>query len=228
MDIDLSVLLSLLSSVRVGVTHASPKSTIRHSSRTVIVSWEISARYVRLVCHLRARCRLIWSSLLLNWTPMADWSRHFGASCEVSVFRPLSRDFVCPVAPGPFCLPMRGIPAISEPVLVKVLLITVESRTGAPTVGSGGGSVAFPARRERAELESRHVLSATISSSPGAIGRWARADADWTAAPSSGGTVPLRRRKTLPECQPFPVMGRVGGFTPWSCIARSVWRAGTG
>ena len=44
----------------------------------------------------------------------------------------------------------------------------------------------------------------------------------------SGGMVPSRRSKTLPECQPFPVMGRVGGFTPWSCIARCVWRAGTG
>ena len=44
----------------------------------------------------------------------------------------------------------------------------------------------------------------------------------------SGGMVLPRRSKTLPECQPFPVMGRVGGFTPWSCIARSVWRAGTG
>ena len=28
--------------------------------------------------------------------------------------------------------------------------------------------------------------------------------------------------------EPFPVTGRVGGFIPWSCIARSVWRAGTG
>ena len=44
----------------------------------------------------------------------------------------------------------------------------------------------------------------------------------------SGGMVLPRRSKTLPVCQPFPVMGRVGGFTPWSCIARSVWRAGTG
>ena len=44
----------------------------------------------------------------------------------------------------------------------------------------------------------------------------------------SGGTVPLRRSKTLPVCEPFPVMGRVGRFIPWSCIARSVWRAGTG
>ena len=44
----------------------------------------------------------------------------------------------------------------------------------------------------------------------------------------SGGMVPLRRSKTLPVWQPFPVVGRAGGFTPWSCIARSVWRAGTG
>ena len=44
----------------------------------------------------------------------------------------------------------------------------------------------------------------------------------------SGGTVPLRRSKTLPVCEPFPVTGRVGRFIPWSCIARSVWRAGTG
>ena len=44
----------------------------------------------------------------------------------------------------------------------------------------------------------------------------------------SGGMVLPRRSKTLPVCQPFPVMGRVGGFTPWSCIARFVWRAGTG
>ena len=44
----------------------------------------------------------------------------------------------------------------------------------------------------------------------------------------SGGTVPLRRSKTLPLCEPFPVTGRVGRFIPWSCIARSVWRAGTG
>ena len=44
----------------------------------------------------------------------------------------------------------------------------------------------------------------------------------------SGGMVPLRRGKTLPVWQPFPVVGRAGGFTPWSCIARSVWRAGTG
>ena len=44
----------------------------------------------------------------------------------------------------------------------------------------------------------------------------------------SGGMVPLRRSKTLPLWQPFPVMGRAGGFIPWSCIARSVWRAGTG
>ena len=44
----------------------------------------------------------------------------------------------------------------------------------------------------------------------------------------SGGTVPLRRSKTLPVCEPFPVTGRGGGCIPWSCIARSVWRAGTG
>ena len=44
----------------------------------------------------------------------------------------------------------------------------------------------------------------------------------------SGGMVPLRRSKTLPVCEPFPVTGRVGRFIPWSCIARSVWRAGTG
>ena len=44
----------------------------------------------------------------------------------------------------------------------------------------------------------------------------------------SGGTVPLRRSKTLPLWEPFPVTGRVGRFIPWSCIARSVWRAGTG
>ena len=44
----------------------------------------------------------------------------------------------------------------------------------------------------------------------------------------SGGTVPLRRSKTLPLWEPFPVTGRVGGFIPWSCIVRSVWRAGTG
>ena len=44
----------------------------------------------------------------------------------------------------------------------------------------------------------------------------------------SGGMVLPRRSKTLPVCQPFPVVGRAGGFTPWSCIARSVWRAGTG
>ena len=44
----------------------------------------------------------------------------------------------------------------------------------------------------------------------------------------SGGTVPLRRSNTLPLWEPFPVTGRVGRFIPWSCIARSVWRAGTG
>ena len=44
----------------------------------------------------------------------------------------------------------------------------------------------------------------------------------------SGGTVPLRRSKTLPVWELFPVTGRVGGFIPWNCIARSVWRAGTG
>ena len=44
----------------------------------------------------------------------------------------------------------------------------------------------------------------------------------------SGGMVLPRRSKTLPVCEPFPMMGRAGGFTPWSCIARSVWRAGTG
>ena len=44
----------------------------------------------------------------------------------------------------------------------------------------------------------------------------------------SGGTVPLRRSQTLPLWEPFPVTGRVGRFIPWSCIARSVWRAGTG
>ena len=44
----------------------------------------------------------------------------------------------------------------------------------------------------------------------------------------SDGTVPLRRSKTLPLWEPFPVTGRVGGFIPWSCIARSVWRAETG
>ena len=44
----------------------------------------------------------------------------------------------------------------------------------------------------------------------------------------SGGMVPSRRSKTLPVCRPFPVAGRARGFTPWSCIARFVWRAGTG
>ena len=44
----------------------------------------------------------------------------------------------------------------------------------------------------------------------------------------SGGTVPLRRSKTLPRWEPFPVTARVGGFIPWICIAKSVWRAGTG
>ena len=32
----------------------------------------------------------------------------------------------------------------------------------------------------------------------------------------SGGMAPSRRSKTLPVCQPFPVVGRAGGFTPWS------------
>ena len=41
-------------------------------------------------------------------------------------------------------------------------------------------------------------------------------------AHGSGGTVPLRRSKTLPIWEPFPVTGRVGRFIPWSCIARSV------
>ena len=41
----------------------------------------------------------------------------------------------------------------------------------------------------------------------------------------NGGKVLPRRSMTLPVCQPFPVVGRAGGFTPWSCIARSVWRA---
>jgi len=44
----------------------------------------------------------------------------------------------------------------------------------------------------------------------------------------SGGMVPSRRSKILPVCRPFPVAGRAGGFTPWSGISRSVWRAGTG
>ena len=44
----------------------------------------------------------------------------------------------------------------------------------------------------------------------------------------SGGMAPSRRSKTLPVCQPFPVVGRAGGFTPWSCIAGSVWAAGRG
>ena len=61
----------------------------------------------------------------------------------------------------------------------------------------------------------------------GAYDRWC-ANGGAKLDHGSGGMVPSRRSKTLPECQPFPVMGRVGGFTPWSCIARCVWRAGTG
>ena len=81
-------------------------------------------------------------------------------------------------------------------------------------VASGQARRLFQARQEAARTRQSRVS-------------WGAANGGAKVDHGSGGTVPLRRSKTLPIWEPFPVTGR-GGFISWSCIARSVWRAGTG